>query len=257
MYCSSTQCDHVQRWKQLDDRSKGSSIVGDQFDWVAYACRNCESETRYFYFWVLPTSFYVQGGDPEIPQKLHQTPGAIQKIGQFPPLEERISKVLAKQLAAGDAGDLDLYRKALRSRNNNYGIGALAYLRRMVENRMNGLLDLIRDAAGDAGLTAEQIKQIEGIKQSRVFDDKVKFAADLLPSHLRPAGHNPIDDLHDLASEGLHRKTDAECIELFDQSRRSFEYLFSELEIQKERAQEFVRDHRKLVERKQQKLGSQ
>lgn len=241
MYCSATMCDNVQRWTWYGDYRVSNSYV----DFIIYACRNCDQKQWYSYRWILPIGFKKDGPIPS-------RPGTFQKIGQFPPLEERISKTLEKQLSKGDGQDLDLYRKALRSRNHNYGIGALAYLRRVVENRMNSLLDLIQEAAHESELTPEQLQPIDKIKKSHVFDEKVKFAAGILPSHLRPDGHNPIDDLHDLTSEGLHRKSDDECLGIFDQSRHSFEYLFSELEIQKTRAQEFVKGHRELVKRKQQ-----
>lgn len=242
MYCSDTMCDHVQRWTW-----HGTYEASSYVDSIIYACRNCEQKKWYFYRWILPTIMLKNDGSI-----LPSRPGAFQKIGQFPPLEERISRTLEEQLNKGDGQDLDLYRKALRSYNHNYGIGALAYLRRVVENRMNSLLDLIQEAAHESELTPEQIQQIDEIKKSRVFDDKVKFAANLLPSHLRPDGHNPIDDLHDLTSEGLHRRSDDECLDIFDQSRHSFEYLFSRLEIEKTSAQEFVKGHRELVKRKQQ-----
>lgn len=42
-------------------------------------------------------------------------------------------------------------------------------------------------------------------------------------------GRNPIDLLHDIASGGIHRKSDNECIVIFDESRVVFEELFIEL----------------------------
>ena len=243
MYCSDAMCDHVQRWTcHGEDR-----VLNSYVDFIIYACRNCGQKKWYSYRWILPILVSKKDGDIFIP-------GTFQKIGQFPPLEERILGTLEKQLNKGDGQDLDLYLKALRSRNHNYGLGALAYLRRVVENRMDSLLDLIREAAHESEFTPEQLQQIDEIKKSRVFDDKVKFAANLLPSYLRPEGHNPIDDLHDLTSEGLHRKSDDECLDIFDQSRHSFEYVFSKLEVQKTSAQKFVKGHRKLVERKQKTL---
>ena len=68
------------------------------------------------------------------------------KIGQNPPLTIHP----AKQLRL-DGEDLDLYKKALISRNFSHGIGALSYLRRVVENRMNALLELVIEAAASSG----------------------------------------------------------------------------------------------------------
>ena len=63
--------------------------------------------------------------------------------------------------------DSDLYKKALINSNFSYGIGALAYFRRVVENKVNDLLDLIADAARNAQFELEQVARIEEIKSNR------------------------------------------------------------------------------------------
>lgn len=53
-----------------------------------------------------------------------------------------------------------------------------------------------------------------------------------LPSHPRPKDQpNPIDKLHELTSEGLHSKSEGECIDVFDRVRTVFEYVFGNLRI--------------------------
>jgi hypothetical protein len=169
------------------------------------------------------------------------------KIGQFPTLEEEIPPELEKQIA-GD--DLEFYRRALRCRNFNFGIAALAYLRRVVENRMNDLLDLIAEAARQAGYGAEELRRLEEVKASRVFDDKVSYAALILPPSLRPGGTNPFDLLHDLASEGIHHLSDAECIDVFDRSRVVFEHAFIELKVREAKDKSFLEGLSQLQKRK-------
>jgi hypothetical protein len=67
------------------------------------------------------------------------------------------------------------------------------------------------------------------------------YAAKLLPPHLRPeAKPNPIDKLHDLTSDGLHSKSEEECIDIFDKARKVFEYVFGNLQVQIEEARAFV-----------------
>ena len=68
----------------------------------------------------------------------------------------------------------------------------------------------------------EELAKIEDAKTSKRFDDKVSYAAKLMPPHLRPGGENPIDKLHDLASDGLHSKSEEECIQIFDRCRHVF-----------------------------------
>jgi hypothetical protein len=104
---------------------------------------------------------------------------------------------------------------------------------------MNDLLDLLHEAAKDEG-SAEELAKIEEVKKSWRFDDKIGYAAGILPRHLRPGGVNPIDKLHDLASDGIHHRTEDECIEIFDSCKTAFEYVFRELDVQIEDAKAYI-----------------
>ncbi len=227
------QCHNEQRWTRINVKYTTGSVAGfptknQQSDRVGfgaaeYMCRNCGSEQiRFYYLW---------GFNGE------KKEGTFFKAGQYPPLEERISCELEQALKGQD---LDLYKKALRCRNFSYGIAALAYLRRVVENKMNDMLDLIAEAAKESQFAADQVKELEGIKTGKRFDDKVTYGAAILPRHLRPGGHNPIDALHDIASEGLHSKSDDECIDIFDKTRLVFEYVFRNLQVGKDEAKAFA-----------------
>ena len=224
-------CRKQQNWEQAN---RGGWVSDSTCDSVKYWCKNCEMSVVTFYFAWCP------------PGKTNPI-GSFIKVGQDPAPEERIDSDLEKQL---EGEDLDFYRKALRCRSFNYGLGAVAYLRRVVENRMNMLLDSITEAAQEAGSPPDEFKDVESVKTSRQFDDKVSYAAKILPDHLKPGGINPIDALHDIASEGLHRKSDGDCIDIFDESRLVFEHLFKELKIHKETARSFVQKLRGIAERK-------
>ena len=92
---------------------------------------------------------------------------------------------------------------------------------------LSPLLDLIAKSTGDAN---EELKgQLEETKKDERFSSKVQFAKNHLPPHLKPGGHNPFDVLHDLSSDGLHARSDEECIRIFDEVRVVFEYLFEQL----------------------------
>jgi hypothetical protein len=211
-------CKKDQWWERQDYTTNDRA----GFSGARYQCRNCHNQEIHFYF-------FWQGKQ--------STGYRFIKVGQYQPLEERIPTELEEQLK-GD--DLEFYKRALRCRNFNFGIAALAYLRRVVENRMNDLLDLIAEAARQAGYGAEELGNLEEVKASRVFDDKVSYAAAILPPSLKPGGANPIDLLHDLASEGLHSLTDGECIDIFDQSRSVFEHVFIESKIREAKDKSFL-----------------
>lgn len=223
------RCEQIQWW---DTEVRWDACHNVGFVQKTYTCRNCGiEEVRYYCYW--------------------ETSGGItrfKKVGQHPPLEDRVPKELESKLGTHD---LDLYKKALRCRNFNYGLGALAYLRRVVENRMNDILDLLAEAARETDFAPDELQAIEQAKQAKRFDDKVTFGAKILPPHLKPGGsQNPIDLLHDLASEGIHAKSEDECIEIFDRSRLVFEYLFRELQLRREDARSYLKSVKRLTARK-------
>jgi len=97
------------------------------------------------------------------------------KVGQYPELEERVPETLEKML---DADDLKIYKTAIRLRNFALGLGAVAYLRRVIENRMNDLLDVLYDAAKEHKIAAEVLGKLESVKNDRRFSVKVDYAGD-------------------------------------------------------------------------------
>ena len=130
--------------------------------------------------------------------------------------------------------------KALDCRNFGYGLAALAYLRRVVENRINDLLDLIGQAAKEQALSEEELQEIEKAKGKVRFEEKLDLAEKLIPSRLKPDGLNPIGNLYKLASGGIHQESEDKCIDIFDPARLAFEYLFSQLEHEKLAADAYV-----------------
>ncbi len=85
------------------------------------------------------------------------------KVGQYPPLSIEPSAELSKALGEEDTA---LYKKALVNGNYAFGIGALAYFRRVIENKVNLLLDLIGEAAELANFETEELQRIDEIKES-------------------------------------------------------------------------------------------
>lgn len=197
-----------------------------------YKCRNCEERTvRYYFYW-----------------KKEEKSSKFFKVGQHPELEEQVSGSLESAL---NAEDLKMYKTALRLRNFNLGIAAVAYMRRIVENRMNDMLEVLYEAAIVHNAPAEILARHEEIKKDKRFSVKIDYAGNLLPSSLRPAGQpNPIAILHELASDGLHTKTDEECVDIFDECRNTFEYVFGKMRIETEDAKAFVKEMAKLAERR-------
>lgn len=195
-----------------------------------YTCRNCGTASIWYFFAWRETA---EGG-------------LFVKVGQSPPLTHDPPKELAERF---DQDDLDLYRKALDCRNFAYGVGALAYLRRVVENRTNDLLDLIAQAAREEGVPADRVAEIETVKRAVRYEDKLSVADKAIPSRLKREGFNPIGSLYKLASSGIHQESEDECLDIFDRARLAFEYLFSQLEHEKETAKAYVESLKALDEK--------
>src|SRR5208283_2422826 len=83
------------------------------------------------------------------------------KVGQWPPLTIEPSPELAKALGPYDS---KLYKKGLIDFNFGHGIGAVGYFRRVLENKINALLDLIVEAAQNAKIGETLIAEIETVK---------------------------------------------------------------------------------------------
>jgi hypothetical protein len=192
------------------------------FGQKAYICKDCNAQIVTYFFY----RHWKQGAD-----------STLIKVGQFPAQEQNPPNEVARAMSDDEA---KLYRRALTCRNFSYGIGALAYLRRLVEDKMNDLLDLIEEAARQTEDIPEELQKIAEVKKSYRFDDKISYAAAVLPKHLKREGVNPIDSLHDLASEGLHHKSEDECIQIFDKCTAAFEYVFRQLRVELDDAKDYL-----------------
>lgn len=151
-----------------------------------------------------------------------------QIVGRVPRPSAKISRILDKHLS----GDAEIYVKGLTCRNEGFGIGAVSYIRRVVENKTSELIDVIADLATEEGLPASQVEKLRSAKHNKTYDKKLEVAAPLVPTSLRPGGTNPLGELHRLLSLGLHGRTEDECLQIADDTREIFEYVFERLRAQ-------------------------
>lgn len=214
-------------------RKPAGSADRSGFDTRTYTCKNCgRMNTTFHYYWAWEKS--------EV--------GMFFKVGQWPQIEETVSTSLRDAL---DETDLQTYKKALRMRNFNFGLGALAYMRRVVENRMNDMLQILYESAKAHNAPKEVLAQHEEVMKNIRFSTKVDYAGELLPPTLRPTGKpNPMAILHELTSDGVHNKTDEECVEIFDGCRKTFEFVFAKVRVETEEANQFVRELGELAQKR-------
>jgi hypothetical protein len=222
------QCERDTRWKHQVVRGQ-TPHDRIQYQQRTYRCANCKDQHVWFvYYWFEMT---VEG------EKFF----VFRKYGQWPALEERLSKPLEKALKTSD--DLKHYKTALRLRNFGNGIGAMAYMRRVIENHMSQMLEVLNDEAKAKGLPQLSKQELASTR----FEDKVALAERLFPEVLTPQHYpNPFVHLYKHTSDGLHNLSENECVALFDQCRHVFEYVFSELRPHLKQHKQFLDDLQKL-----------
>jgi hypothetical protein len=229
MYCDNVMCKQETWWN-----TDNNSVIFGMEDICkrSYKCKNCGKNTiQYFFIW-----------------RERENDNLFVKVGQYPAMEERIPDDLSAALTKDDA---KMYRNALRMRNFNLGLAAVAYLRRVVENKINDILEVLHEAAIAHNTPAEILARHEEMKAERRFSVKIDYAGELLPSSLRPRGlPNPMAVLHDLASDGIHARSDDDCVTIFDRCRATFEYVFGKVRIETEDAKNFVKSMVDLAQNK-------
>ncbi len=193
---------------------------------ASYTCNGCDRREIYFaFYWYL-------------------TPdgGLFQKIGQYPPLHyfHVVSRDLATMLS--DAG-LKLYRQALSNRNSNFGIGAVAYLRRVVEHVLDGVLEPGPGNVSDADRRRQESGTLEQAGNSNSAEEKIALAAQILSAPLKSGGDDPLDRLDHLFKVGPDSKSDEACIALFDQFMPAFESLVRASNVARDQGPDAVGDH--------------
>jgi len=138
-----------------------------------YKCRYCQKAT---------VTIYILWWQQK--KKTNEEPAVyhFQKVGQYPAIQERIDRELEVILAKSE--DLDWYSTAVRCRNFGLGLAACGYLRRVIEHRINDLIDLVIEVDKRAG-AAPNTTDLETIRRSRM-SDRLDFAGKILPGRLKP-----------------------------------------------------------------------
>ena len=132
----------------------------------------------------------------------------VRKIGQYPAFEISPDKVLLNFFNEEDKNN---YRKSLICRSQNYGIGAFAYLRRIVENEM---IRIVEDLAKIDRPESAKIKGLlSSFKENHVMSNLIEGVYDYLPSSLKSLGDNPLKVLYGQLSGGIHQFSEEECFE--------------------------------------------
>lgn len=231
------ECKKATTWQRGDSTGVASNVFEGIFS-VWYKCGLCKEQKYLVIYRKLDWR-----RKPELP------PGpagyynindyqwnAVQKIGQLPAPSIHIPAELKARLGASEA----FYREGLMCRGYNLGVGAVAYMRRVIEDKTDELIDVVVDLAKTQNIDEKEIKALAAAKTQVRYEDKLRVASEVIPNALRPGGVNPLGQLYRHLSVGVHDKTDDQCIEIFDDLKEDFEYVFRNLHLQAKEARAFA-----------------
>lgn len=176
-------------------------------NYLAYKCGDCEEEEIYF---------LVRGFD-----RGDAGEAFVEKIGQFPAWSIEPSKAM-KRFLGPEASSL--YKKALVCLSQSYGLGALAYLRRVVEDSARDILLLIAEIRENEGVGEEEVKSLRQTSEGKDVEKILKTASELFPDYLKPGNENPMAAIYAAASIGIHREDENECTRKAKAIIKSLEY---------------------------------
>ena len=161
---------------------------------------------------------------------------SLQKIGEFPRKRLERDPLLQKFFV----DDAEYYEKAIVCLAQGYGIGAFCYFRRIVENNIYRLLELLKEDLEGVESNNQLIENIEKLKNATPMSDRIELANSALPEYLMPSGANPLGRLYATLSEGVHADSDEVCLKKSESIEKCLKYLISELHSRKKNRDSFA-----------------
>ncbi|MSR71608.1 MAG: hypothetical protein EXS50_03015 [Candidatus Taylorbacteria bacterium] len=165
--------------------------------YARYRCKNCEITMKVY---SLSAKF-----------NLNEPSGTMFKFGEYPqfgpPTPAKVVKILGLER--------EYYFKGRQSENQGLGIAAFAYYRRVVENQKDKIFDeIIHTVKKISPEDTSLISELEAAKRENQFSKAVESIKHAIPQIFLIDGNNPLTLLHSALSEGLHGKSDKECLEI-------------------------------------------
>ena len=159
----------------------------------------------------------------------------FQKYGELPRKHLDRDPVLQKFFS----NDKDNYKKAVICLANGYGIAAFVYMRRIIENNINELLDMLQEDIKSTDTKNNLINKLSQLKERTPMKDKIAIANNALPEYLVPSGLNPLGRLYTILSTGIHSDSDETCLKRAKTLQECIKYLISELSSRKKNRESF------------------
>lgn len=194
LHCPNDTCNGPRVFRCIDQDPV--SIPNDTYTflYISYSCSTCHKARKTF----------------SVAAKRNQdNSGECFKLGEVP----AYGPPTPPRLIALIGPDRGLFLQGRRCENQGLGIGALTYYKRVVENQKNRILDEIIKVSEKLATPAKAISALKAAKSETPFSRAMLAVKDAIPSALLINDHNPLTLLDTALSDGLHERTDEECLE--------------------------------------------
>ncbi|WP_148712938.1 hypothetical protein [Corallococcus sp. AB030] len=214
LQCKSEECKHLESTTWRPEHSR--------IERLQFKCSNCD--TAKVEHWYKPiTTKTTESQTAKGSVTLVKDFECI-KVGQWPVWAPKIPNRLLKNLGPS----APLFRRGLACLQEGLGIGASAYFRRVIEEEVKTLLDLVERAArldDDKGA----LENINLARQSQVASERLKIAIEKVPPSLRPGNANPLAILYGALSGAVHQEPEDVALATATRLLKTFIFLFEEL----------------------------
>lgn len=166
-----------------------------KFTFVTFNCRNCTAKRKKY-------ALALRVDD-------NGRSGLVLKLGELPTFGPEVPARVITLIGP----DRELFLAGRRAENRGMGIGAFAYYRRVVENQKGRIIQEVAQVARKMGAKQDVLNLFEAAAKETQFAKAIETINAAIPSALRINGHNPLTLVHTALSDGLHDRTDAECLE--------------------------------------------
>lgn len=158
----------------------------------------------------------------------------IRKIGQYPAPETPGIKLPKEIHDFLNEEGREFYTKALKNLELDYGLGAIAYFKKMIEKEIERIIETISNPyAADGNKIAEAVAAYTKDQQKTKLIEEI---TPYLPKNLKEHGAAVLLLLHDAASIGIHELTEEECIKKSKDIDTLFRYFIKKIKEEKKEA---------------------
>jgi hypothetical protein len=201
LFCPQSVCEKETFFDLQSDRSvygPPRKALKDLF--LVFRCRHCRRTQK---------TFAVRVARSEDDKYKARKFGEIPNFG--PPLPARLIRLFQP--------DADLLKRGFEAETLGFGVAAMIYYRRVVENQRNLLFDALIQVAEAERMDADKILRLQKAKVDKRFSASLEEIKDAIPDRLKILDQNPIALLYDAFSEAVHLLPDEDCLQLASSTR--------------------------------------